>query len=115
MKMLGRSNGALAVVGLTDSAWGYSANWGQMAAQTAVFEDVLTRLLDGYPLGLAMEHFNERYAELSTNLATKLEDLEFGAQLDRHELAALWIGSHDMRSIALLGDPVVKLTGGATR
>jgi hypothetical protein len=115
VKMLARSNGALAVVGLTDSAWGYSANWDAMAAQTAVFEDVLTRLLDGYPLGLALEYFDVRYAELVSNLSMELEDLEFGAQKESHELATLWTGSNDMRNITLLGDPAVRLTREATR
>jgi hypothetical protein len=114
-KMLGRPNGALAVMGLTDRAWGYSANWSQAAAQTAAFEAVFTRLFDGHPLGSAMEYFNERYAELSTRLSTELEDLEFGKVGDPHELADLWTVNSDMRNIALLGDPAVRLTRGALR
>jgi hypothetical protein len=114
-KMLGRPNGALAVMGLADRAWGYSANWGQAAAQTAAFEAVFARLFDGHPLGSAIEYFNERYAELSTILSDELEDLEFGKVGDPHELADLWTDNNDMRNIALLGDPAVRLTRGATR
>jgi hypothetical protein len=114
-KMLGRPNGALAVVGLADRAWGYSANWGQAAAQTAAFEAVFARLFDGHPLGSAMEYFNERFADLASHLSSELEDLEFGAQPDPKKLATLWTDNNDMRNIVLLGDPAVRLTRGAIR
>jgi hypothetical protein len=115
MRMLGRPNGALAVMGLTDRAWGYWANWDQAAAQTAMFEAVFARLFDGHPLGMAMEYFNMHYADLANHLRTELEDLEFGARPVPEKLAALWTGSSDMRSITLLGDPAVRLTRGAIR
>lgn len=102
--------GALAVIGHVDRAWGSSFLWDSNLQQLSTFESMLKRLFEGYPVGAAMEYFNERYAELAASLAGELENLKKPyLKVNANEFASLWTAHNDARGYALLGDPAVRL------
>ena len=103
--------GALAMIGHVERAWSYSFDWMDAAAEAEprTFQYVLHELMLGSTVGYAMDHMNVRYAELAGLLAYDLAELKFNPGYDARRTTLHWIGTHDARGFAVIGDPAVKL------
>jgi hypothetical protein len=121
-RMLSLPKGALAVIGHVERAWGASYlgdrseyPGGRRSEQIAVFSSAVERLLNGHPVGSAMDYFNGRYAALSTELTDAIEKAElFGLTLNPYELAEMWTANNDARGYIIVGDPAVRLSAALT-
>jgi energy-coupling factor transporter ATP-binding protein EcfA2 len=100
--------GAMAVIGIVERGpWAFS--FMPPYGSTGVFEETMTRLLEGQPVGYAMEPFNERYADLAYNLSLEREEIKLGQVPDDMALAQLQTAVTDARNYVILGDPAVRL------
>ncbi|MCI5162525.1 MAG: hypothetical protein D3917_11020 [Candidatus Electrothrix sp. AX5] len=106
--------GALAVISHVERAWGCSFMWKSSGRQLDIFKDLIKYLTAGYPVGYAVEEFNERYAELSTDLTNELNELQFGKIPNDMKLSRMWTSNNDARGYAIIGDPAVRLPTSAT-
>ncbi len=102
--------GARAVVAHVERVWTYSFSWPGAGPQLAVFEDMLSLLTAGAPLGFAMEAFGQRYASISTSIAESMDLLRTDPAFrpDAAQLGRLWTARNDVRSFVILGDPAVR-------
>lgn len=108
-RLLGHpKGGALAFIGHVDRAWGWSYVFGQ-DYHREVFEATLGDILDGYPVGAALEYFGDRHGQLAGMLAATRQRRSYGEPVDAMEYAGLLTATHDARNYVLVGDPAVRL------
>lgn len=97
---------ARAVVGNLGRAWPSLSPQSDGTAFT--LQSVLLSLLDGVPIGLALNYFAARTAEMARSLSDAREDLSYGAPSE-FEIARSWLNLMTSRGLVLLGDPAVRL------
>jgi hypothetical protein len=103
--------GALAVIGHVERAWGYSFISPSGRIENQAFITAMRTLMNGKPVGLATDaSFNMRYAELSSDLSSDLEELRWHSDyMSDHELAHRWTANNDARAYVVLGDPAARM------
>jgi hypothetical protein len=115
-----RDHGALAVVGHVERVWSLSflsdlPDYPEDVAprkpeHLQVFTSAFERLLDGYPVGAALDFFNLRYAALATELTHLYERTSDPPTVaDAYRLADLWTAHNDARGFVVIGDPAVRI------
>lgn len=109
--------GALAVVGHVERAYVVSISYSPVGTATdtkhlATYRSVLRRLFDGYPVGAAMEWFNEKYGEYATAVtrAVEAKELALPTAPDDYQLIGLWLANNDCRNYTVIGDPAVRMS-----
>ncbi|MFE5589997.1 hypothetical protein [Streptomyces sp. NPDC056549] len=109
-RLLGNpAGGALAFVSHVDRAWSCSFLWGGLDPQITAMTSTLLGVLDGNRIGHAMEYLSSRYAEISTELTSKLDLIErVGLRVENRDLIGLWTANNDARNYIVLGDPAVR-------
>lgn len=115
-RLLGHPNGgALAVVAHVDRSFGYSFmgddQYGKpmQVAQLGDYRSMLKQLMEGYPIGSALEFFNERYAEVASDLQNLQNDIDNGLQFEAWQFVSMWTTNNDSRNFIIVGDPAVRL------
>lgn len=103
--------GALAFIGHVDLGWTFTLSLRRADESTGMltFASVVEQLLDGCPVGAAVEPFNRRYGELAALLAQLKLRKEQGATVDDLELTQIEGAVVDARNWIVVGDPAVRL------
>ena len=103
------NGGALAVLGHVERAWGYSIKPPGVGAQLQPFRNLIGRILSGEPVGNSTKDFSDKYAVLSAELLSELDESQPGGKPKDSELAWKWIERNDAQNSVVLGDPAVRV------
>jgi hypothetical protein len=103
------TQGALGVIGHVERAWGYSIVLPLAGAQLQPFQNALSGLMAGVPLGQALSEMNHKFTAESTILSQHLDDLHAGTEIPATTLTLSWIKRNDFKCYLLLGDPAARL------
>ncbi len=103
--------GALAVLGHVDRAWGHSFISAGSNVGNEAFVAAMRHLLNGDPVGFATDPgFNLKYADMTVVLSDNLKQLQHDPEyVSDEELVGLWTANNDARSYVVLGDPAVRI------
>jgi len=102
--------GALAVIAHVERALSCSfQNSGDSeSSHIAPFESAVKKLLEGFPIGYAMEEFNSKHSELGNDLREKMPELKTMAEPPISVINML-TEYYDTRNYSVIGDPAVTL------
>lgn len=101
--------GALAVIGHVDQTWTSSFSWNGEGGHVQVYSEVLKQLMDGLPIGWAMEAMGSYFSAQAASLHGLRDDPQFFSPQDFALYGDLWRETNDARNFIVLGDPAVRL------
>ena len=107
--LLGRRDGALAVLGHVDRAWTTSFDWFGDGRQRLTYETILDCLLDGKPVGMAMEYLGQFAGDMGSELSDLWTLRHQRRAIDPEHFARLWTAQKDAANFVVFGDPAVRL------
>lgn len=112
MRMLGHDQGgALAVIGQIERIWIASFSWMNQNRLEHHY-GFLDRILNGDPVGVAMQAYRHDYASWGALFANLMHDIKFGIQVERYEVDKIWTVFAGARNQCIIGDPAVRLRVG---
>lgn len=103
-KLLGKAMGASALIGHVDRAWQTSFYWPLAGPQLQTFETSVLRILNGLPVGLALECLTQRYAELAAELSSSM----WLSLPTSDEMELIRNATIDAKKFILIGDPAAR-------
>jgi len=104
-----KQGGALAVIGHIERTWTSSIVMRGAGVQLQPFENAMSRILGGEPVGHALRDFYDRYVVTSTEITQRTEDKRFGIVVPDVQIARLWLQRNDAEGYVVLGDPAARL------
>jgi len=102
------ANGAVGFIGHIDLALGKSLLNPRGQEQLLPYRNLVSKILNGLPLGMALQDIHERYASLSAKLGT-LQMSRRDSVVPDEEIVNTWLGRNDAGGYVLLGDPAARL------
>lgn len=106
-KLLARPNGALAFLGHVDTAWTTSFSWHGEVSQPLAFEQTLKLLLDGQPVGAAVDPIRELWDYAARTASDLGQQHQLGQFVNRETYDHLCRARIDARGWVICGDPAV--------
>lgn len=102
--------GALGVIAHVDMIWTSSFEDSRGQSEVSLYLDLVSRIMQGYTIGAAVELLNQRASQISNLLQERLQrSFIYGEKTDRSILENLMTSSLDARNYVLLGDPAARL------
>lgn len=101
--------GALAVIGHVDRTWTSSFSWNGTGGHVQLYNDALKLLMDGLPIGWAMEKMGAHAGDQALALSELWQDRAFLRPYDYQVFSDLWRATNDAKNFLVLGDPAVRV------
>jgi hypothetical protein len=102
-------SGASAIIGHVSSAWRVSFRWRATGPQPQTFMSVLESLMNGEPVGVALQALSKRYAELATVFSSLQADTLRTGLTSLDSLEEVKVAMLDAKHYIVLGDPYAAL------